>query len=187
MTKKRLWQIIRLCMMKSSVRRVDYLRKHHIFGMIGENVTIMDRKIPLYARLIRIHNNVRVASHVTFVTHDVTHLMLNKMPLYSKDKHFETVGCIEIMDNVFIGTNATILSNVRIGPNAIVAAGAVVTKDVPPNSVVGGIPAKLICSFDEWYANRCVLYPADMAPKQQEISDGLEKFLWDNFETTHNE
>jgi carbonic anhydrase/acetyltransferase-like protein (isoleucine patch superfamily) len=50
---------------------------------------------------------------------------------------------------VFIGHRAIILPNVEIGPNAIVAAGAVVTKDVPPNSVVGGIPAKRICGIDQ--------------------------------------
>ena len=79
MKRKRLWQTIRLWSMISSVRRVNYLRKNHIFGEIGENVTIMDRKIPLYAKLIRIHNNVRLASNVTFATHDITHFLLNKM------------------------------------------------------------------------------------------------------------
>ena len=53
-------------------------------------------------------------------------------------------GCIEIMDNVFIGSNSTILYDVRIGPNAIVAAGSVVTWDVPPGSIVGGVPAKIL-------------------------------------------
>lgn len=79
MTRKRLWQTIRLWTMMSSVKRVNYLRKNKVFGEIGENVTIMDRKVPLYARLIRIHNNVRIASNVTFATHDITHLVLNKM------------------------------------------------------------------------------------------------------------
>ena len=46
--------------------------------------------------------------------------------------------------NVWIGSNSTILQGVSIGDGAIVAAGAVVTKDVPANSIVGGIPAKLI-------------------------------------------
>ena len=80
MTRKRLWQTIRINLMMSSVKRVNYLRKNHIFGEIGENVTITDRKIPLYAKLIRIHNNVRIASNVTFATHDITHFVLNKMP-----------------------------------------------------------------------------------------------------------
>lgn len=149
MTKKRLWQTIRLWSMMSSKSRVDYLKKKKIYGHIGENVTIMDRKVPLYANLIRIHDNVRIASKVTFVTHDITHLMLNSKPDNEK-VYNEIVGCIEIMDNVFVGTNVTILNNVRIGPNVIVAAGAVVTKDVPPNSVVGGVPARVICSLDEY-------------------------------------
>ena len=59
-------------------------------------------------------------------------------------KYTENIGCIEIMDNVFIGSNSTIVGGVRIGPNAIVAAGAVVTKDVPEYTIVGRIPAKPI-------------------------------------------
>lgn len=78
MTGKRLWQTIRLWSMRSSNSRVAYLKRKNIFGLIEDNVTIMDRKVPLYAKLIRIHNNVRIASNVSFVTHDVTHLMLNK-------------------------------------------------------------------------------------------------------------
>lgn len=46
--------------------------------------------------------------------------------------------------NVWIGSNSTILSGVKIGDNAVVAAGAVVHKDVPANSIVGGVPAKFI-------------------------------------------
>lgn len=46
--------------------------------------------------------------------------------------------------NVWIGSNATVLQGVTVGDNAIVAAGAVVTKDVPANAVVGGVPAKFI-------------------------------------------
>lgn len=53
-------------------------------------------------------------------------------------------GPIVIGDDVWIGYGATILSGVRIGQGAVVAAGAVVTKDVPPYAVVGGVPAKVI-------------------------------------------
>lgn len=158
-------------------KRVDYLRKKEIFGAIGSNVTIMDRKIPLYAKLIRIHDNVKIASNVTFATHDITHGMLGTFGKYN-----ETVGCIEIMDNVFIGTNSTVVGNVRIGPNAIVGAGAVVTKDVPANSVVGGVPAKYICSLEEYLAKRKEQYPDELAPKHQEVSDKLVEYMWDKFE-----
>lgn len=182
MTKERLWQTIRMWTMIKSTDRVDYLRKKNIFGAIGKNVTIMSRKIPLYAKLIRIHNNVRVASGVTFVTHDIIHTMLNSREGEDK-KYKEQVGCIEIMDNVFVGANATILYDVKIGPNAIVAAGAVVAKDVPPNSVVGGVPAKVICSFDEYLERRKDGYPEELKPVRQRISDELVECAWAKFET----
>ena len=181
MTKKRLWQTIRMWSMMSSIKRVDYLRKNKIFGSIGENVTITDRKIPLYAKLIRIHNNVRLASNVTFATHDITHRMLNKHPDFSGGGYCETIGCIEIMDNVFIGTNSTLVGGVRIGPNAIVAAGAVVTKDVPENSVVGGVPARYMCSFEEYLQKRKQLYPKELALRHQDVSEELVDYMWRQF------
>lgn len=51
---------------------------------------------------------------------------------------------IKIGKNVWIGAHATVLSGVTVGDNAVIAAGAVVTKDVPENAVVGGVPAKII-------------------------------------------
>ena len=56
---------------------------------------------------------------------------------------------VKIGNNVWIGAHATILAGVTIGDNAVVAAGAVVTKDVPVNVVVGGVPAKIIKTIEE--------------------------------------
>ena len=67
----------------------------------------MFRKLPLYSELISVGNNVHFASNVTLVTHDVTHVMLNRSD--PSLKLSEYVGCIEIGDNVFIGANTTIL------------------------------------------------------------------------------
>lgn len=59
-------------------------------------------------------------------------------------------GPIIVQDDVWIGTNALILSGVTLGQGSVIAAGAVVVKDVPPYSIVGGVPAKVIkMRFDE--------------------------------------
>ncbi|MDO4321565.1 MAG: hypothetical protein Q4C61_03470 [Lachnospiraceae bacterium] len=79
MEKNRLRHIIRLWLTLGSARRTDYLRKNHVYGAIGENCSIMDRTVPLYANLIRIGNNVHIASKVDFITHDITHVMLNNL------------------------------------------------------------------------------------------------------------
>lgn len=54
-----------------------------------------------------------------------------------------------IGNHVFIGTNAVVLGGIRIGDNSIIGAGAVVVHDVPPNAVVGGVPAKVLYYRDE--------------------------------------
>lgn len=64
-------------------------------------------------------------------------------------RHWNYIAPIHIGKNVWIGSNATILQGVTVGENAIIAAGAVVTKDVAPGTIVGGVPAKFIKKIDE--------------------------------------
>ena len=56
---------------------------------------------------------------------------------------------IRLGKNVWVGSHATILAGVTVGDNAVIAAGAVVAKDVPANTVVGGVPAKVIKTIAE--------------------------------------
>lgn len=53
-------------------------------------------------------------------------------------------GCPTVGDNVFIGTNACVLGNIKIGNNVVIAAGAIVLQDVPDNVTVAGVPAKIV-------------------------------------------
>ena len=139
--------------MKDSGKRVEYLRKHNVFGHIGKNSIWRDRLVPLYAEKIFLGDNVRCGSKVFFITHDVIHDMLNHRE--GNDFEFkEKIGEIHIGDNVFIGSNTTILYDVNIGSNVVVAAGSVVNKSIPSNSVFGGVPARFICSFDELVEKR---------------------------------
>lgn len=80
------------------------------------------------------------------IGHNVVFATLNH-DLNPRRRQICIPASIVIGKNVWIGSNSTILAGVRIGDNAVVAAGAVVTKDVQPNTIVGGVPAKFIKSI----------------------------------------
>jgi serine acetyltransferase len=63
-------------------------------------------------------------------------------------------GKIDI-DNYFIGFDAILMPNITIGPNSVVGDGSVVTKDIPSNMVVAGVPARILCRVDE-YKEKCI-------------------------------
>ena len=142
---------LRIALILNSDKRNKYIRKHNIFKEMGENVFYQPRFIPSDPNLIKLHNNIIITSGVTFVTHDIFDLGIN----YKENKQLTRLyKPIEIMNNVFIGCNSTILGGITIGNNVVIAAGSVVTKDVPDNSVVAGNPAKVIESFDEYLNKR---------------------------------
>lgn len=103
---------------------------------IGKNVFINFDCTFLDLGGITIEDNVMIAPKVS--------LLSESHPNESKERHSLKVGHIHIKKNAWIGTGAMILPGVTIGENSIVAAGAVVPKDVPDNTIVGGIPAKII-------------------------------------------
>ena len=180
---KRLWHTLRLFSIPSSIKRADYLRKSSVFGAIGKGVVIEDRRVPLYPELIKIGNNVVVASHVLFVTHDVTYAVINGIPCEPRNRVQEKIGCIEIGNNVFIGSNSTILYDVSIGDNVVIGAGSLVNKDIPSNSVAVGSPARVIGTFDDFVAARKEErdYPDELRPAMQTVSQELVDHMWKNF------
>lgn len=182
----RLWQTIRLNFRRTAPGRAAYLREKDIFGLIGEKVAYSPRKVPLYPKLIRLHNNVNIAANVSFITHDVSDNMINNT-VYAKEKKLEEkIGCIEIMDNVFVGANTTILYDVRIGSNVIIGAGSMVTRDIPDNSVAAGVPAKVIGKFEDFVKKRQndgSGYEGHPYPLRGiSVSDETAEFFWKKFE-----
>lgn len=113
---------------------------YYLGGMLTANTYI--------GRYCSISRNVNIGSS----NHDISGLSTGVLTHdFSEEKGVEKetkstyIGC-----DVWIGVNATILGGVKIGHGAVVGAGAVVTKDVPPYAVVGGVPAKIIkYRFDE--------------------------------------
>lgn len=95
--------------------------------------------------LIRLGDHVTVTSGVRFVTHDGGVWIFR-----GEDPDVDVFGPIVVGDNVFIGIDALIMPGVRIGNDSIVAAGSVVTRDVPPGTVVGGVPARPIKTVEDY-------------------------------------
>lgn len=100
--------------------------------------------------LISIGNHVRVNAGVQFVTHDGGMWVLREY--IDGGDRFDLFGKISVGNNVHIGTNSIIMPGVSIGSNVIVGCCAIVTHDIPDNSVVVGVPARVIESIDEYYA-----------------------------------
>ena len=115
---------------------------------IGENCNLLTMGFGSEPYLISIGNQCTISSGVKFVTHDGGIGVLRRMGLFTGTKF----GQIVIHDNCFIGLDSIILPNIEIGPNSIVGAGSVVTKNVPPNCIYAGNPARYICSLDEYRA-----------------------------------
>ena len=157
---------------------------------MGENCSIQKRKLPLYANLIRVGNNVHFASGVSFITHDISHIMLNNLEQVKQNgKVQERVGCIEIGDNVFVGAGVRILYDTKIGSNVIIGTGAIVTRDIPSNSVVAGAPAKVVGTFDDYVGKALARekYPDSLKPRKQMVGEELAAMLWDEFDKKHGD
>ncbi|MGZ5246855.1 MAG: DapH/DapD/GlmU-related protein [Flavitalea sp.] len=110
------------------------------FITLGKNVFINHACSFLDLGGITIEDNVQIGPRVNLVTEN--------HPLDPSDREALLLKPITIKRNAWIGAAVTILPGVTIGENAVVAAGAVVSRDVPPNTVVGGIPAKIIKSIE---------------------------------------
>ncbi len=142
----RKWLImLRMIFVRNSVKKAEFLKRSRVFGFMGEGCRYASNAIPSEPQLVKIHNNVSIAADVRMITHDVIGSMLNQSGLLDEGEQLPFyTGTIEIMDNVAVGAETIILYNTRIGPNAVIAAGSVVTKDVPEGVVVGGNPARVI-------------------------------------------
>lgn len=137
------------CFLRTNAKRIKYLKDAG--ARIGENVFLPDISIVgSEPYLVDIGDNVYFSGTTTkLFTHDGGVMQLKYMGI--TEKKFDLFGRIKIGSNCFIGNGVTILKNVTIGDNVIIGAGAVVSKSIPSNSVVAGVPAKVVCSISEYY------------------------------------
>ena len=147
------------------IRLSHHLKKNVKKGLIyGKNCVFCDRtNFGSEPYLISIGDNVRITEGVKFITHDGGTWVLNNLD----HKNLDVFGRIVIGNNVHIGVNSIIMPGVVIGDNvwigegsviqagvtigygSIIGANSVVTKNVPPMSLVGGQPARVIKEYDK--------------------------------------
>lgn len=111
---------------------------------IGNNVSIESNCHIGAVNEVVIGNGVMIASNVFISDHFHGDITKDDFLLSPIERHLSSKGPVIIKNNVWIGDSVCILPNVTIGENSIVGANAVVTKNVPPNSIVAGVPAIVI-------------------------------------------
>lgn len=147
--------------LRANTNPIKYWRSRG--AVIGKNCKIDVRaNLGSEPYLIKMGDNVRLTAGVDIYTHDGGLWVVRRLNKDYEDA--DLFGRVIIGNNVHIGSNASIMPGVKIGNNCIIGVGAVVTKDVPDNSVVAGVPARVIESVDEYIEKNkdCFLYTAKM-------------------------
>lgn len=138
--------------LRNSKSYIKYLREQGI--KIGEGVIIRSpqtTRIDLTRpSLVTIGNYVDMNMNFQILTHDWCSSVFRN---YFHD-FINSSGKVTIGNNIYFGTNVTILKGVSIGDNCIIGACSLVTKNIPNNSVAAGIPCKVICTLEEYYEKR---------------------------------
>lgn len=111
---------------------------------VGKHCMIATKLWPTEPYLITIGDHVQITDGVRIQTHGGSHVARERCP------GFDCFGKVVINDWVYIGNNSQIMAGVEIGRGSLIAAGSIVTKSVPENSVCAGNPARFICTVDEY-------------------------------------
>lgn len=158
---------------------LEYARK--IGVNIGEDNFIPDKRCwSSEPYLITVGSHCQITAGVRILTHGGGQVVRDRIP------NFNTFGKVVIGDYVYIGNNSLIMPGVTIEDHVLVAAGSVVTKSIPRGMVVGGNPARIICTIDD-YLERNKQYNTNnrgnkkIGKREMLLSMSEEKFIKKTF------
>lgn len=171
--------ILKIHTLLSNLYKTAYIEVCKSRGMkVGKNVQFIET--PAFGSepyLIEIGSNTKITAGCTFINHDGAMYTIRSMEKYKDARNF---GRIKIGENCFIGNNCTFLPGSQMGDNCILGTGSILTSSMPSNSVYAGVPAKFICTVEE-YGDKAlqnnVMYPRDLELNRPLLDDYISKNL----------
>ncbi|WP_022878277.1 DapH/DapD/GlmU-related protein [Microbacterium sp. B19] len=112
---------------------------------IGRDCRILSNIVTTEPWLITVGDRVTISSEVTFITHDGSGWLVRD----ERGRRYRYAP-ITVGSDVFIGAGVTVMPGVIIGDHVVVGAGSVVTKDVPSGTIVAGVPARAVSTWDDF-------------------------------------
>jgi acetyltransferase-like isoleucine patch superfamily enzyme len=131
------------------IRRDPVAYARSLGVQVGEDCSLLEIQANTFGSepwLIKLGNHVEITSGVRFITHDGGMWVFRE-----KFPEIDIIAPIVVGDNVFIGINAILLPGVTVGDNCVIAAGAVVSRDIPSGTVAAGVPAHPIKTIEEYW------------------------------------
>ena len=157
---------------------LTYAKKH---GMkVGKGVTLAGRFGTSFGSepyLITLEDNVRLSGGCNFITHDGGVHAFRDLEKY---KGVQKFGTIHVGEHTFVGYGVSILPGVNIGKRCVIGVGAIVTDDIPDGSVAVGVPARVICTTEE-YAEKCLTLHNEIGYDPEQVKIRKKEYLLELF------
>ncbi|MDH6251909.1 acetyltransferase-like isoleucine patch superfamily enzyme [Chryseobacterium sp. H1D6B] len=127
--------------------------------------------------LIEIGGRTKITANCRFITHDGAMYVIRSMEKYKDARNF---GRIKLGKNCFVGNSCTFLPGSQMGDNCILGAGSVLNSSMPDNSVYAGVPAKFICTIEE-YGDKAlennVMYPRELEKDRAKLNAYIKEHI----------
>lgn len=156
-----------------------YLKVNLAKGLkVGKNVRFVE--VPEFGTepfLIEIGDETTFSNNVRFINHDGGY---NALHFFEKYKDVRAFGRIKIGRQCLIGADTIIMLGVEMGDNCVLGAGSILTTSMPPGSVYAGVPAKFICTIEE-YGDKAlknnVMYPRELEADRPQLEAYIKEHL----------